>query len=123
MLSNKSDNTFKRSIFGPRSSIISKEKTRTYTNLESGTIAPYAPGSPESIAALAESNDLLVVRDEGAMEAWIDAAIAAQPQAADDVRGGKDAAIGRLVGAVMKASGGQADAKEVRDRLFTRLRG
>ena len=53
----------------------------------------------------------------------IDAAIEAQPQAADDVRGGKDAAIGRLVGAVMKASGGQADAKEVRDRLFARLRG
>lgn len=82
-----------------------------------------ATGSPESVASLAEANDLLVVRDEGAMEAWIDEAIAAQPQAAEDVRGGKDAAIGRLVGAVMKASGGQADAKEVRDRLFTRLRG
>ena len=57
------------------------------------------------------------------MEAWIDEAIAAQPQAADDVRNGKDAAIGRLVGAVMKASGGQADAKDVRDRLFAKLRG
>ena len=57
------------------------------------------------------------------VRAMIDAAIEAQPQAADDVRGGKDAAIGRLVGAVMKASGGQADAKEVRDRLFARLRG
>ena len=53
---------------------------------------------------------------------WHEKAVEAQPQAADDVRGGKDAAIGRLVGAVMKASGGQADAKEVRDRLFARLR-
>ena len=81
-----------------------------------------ASESPEPIATLAEANGLVVVRDEGAMEGWIDQAIEAQPQAAEDVRGGKDAAIGRLVGAVMKASGGQADAKEVRDRLFGRLR-
>jgi aspartyl-tRNA(Asn)/glutamyl-tRNA(Gln) amidotransferase subunit B len=74
------------------------------------------------VAGLAEANDLLAIRDEGAIEQWLTAAVVAQPQAAEDVRNGKDAAIGRLVGAVMKASGGQADAKDVRDRLFKMLR-
>jgi aspartyl-tRNA(Asn)/glutamyl-tRNA(Gln) amidotransferase subunit B len=81
-----------------------------------------ASESSQSVAGLAEANDLLAIRDEGAIEQWLTAAVVAQPQAAEDVRNGKDAAIGRLVGAVMKASGGQADAKDVRDRLFAMLR-
>lgn len=95
-----------------------------------GTVPPQAvdrllelaESSPMEMSELAESNGLVVVRDEGAMEGWIEEAIAAQAQAAEDVREGKDAAVGRLVGAVMKASGGQADAKEVRTRLLERLR-
>ena len=57
------------------------------------------------------------VRDVGRLVAWCDEAIAAQPQAADDFRAGKEAAMGRLVGAVMKASGGQADAQAARPKL------
>ena len=95
-----------------------------------GTVPPQAvdrllelaESSPMEMSELAESNGLVVVRDEGAMEGWIEEAIAAQAQAAEDVRQGKDAAVGRLVGAVMKASGGQADAKEARTRLLERLR-
>ena len=81
-----------------------------------------AESEPLGMATLAESNGLVVVRDEGAMEGWIEAAIESQAQAAEDVRQGKDAAVGRLVGAVMKASGGQADAKDVRERLLAKLR-
>ena len=40
----------------------------------------------------------------------VDEAIAAQPDVADKVRGGKVQAVGALVGAVMKATRGQADA-------------
>jgi aspartyl-tRNA(Asn)/glutamyl-tRNA(Gln) amidotransferase subunit B len=71
---------------------------------------------------VAERDGLVQVRDEGQLDAWIDAAIAAQPQAAEDFAGGKDAAAGRLVGAVMKASKGQADAKAVQKKLRERLR-
>ena len=39
----------------------------------------------------------------------------------EDVRGGKMAAIGRLLGGVMKLSGGAADAKAVRDMLVEKL--
>ena len=78
--------------------------------------------STDDPRVVAEAHGLLQVSDAGALDAWIDDAIAAQPQAADDFAQGKDAAIGRLIGAVMKASGGQADANGVRSRLIERLR-
>jgi Asp-tRNA(Asn)/Glu-tRNA(Gln) amidotransferase B subunit len=39
------------------------------------------------------------------------------------VRAGKGAAIGRIVGAVMKLAGGKADAKTVNERIMRRLGG
>jgi aspartyl-tRNA(Asn)/glutamyl-tRNA(Gln) amidotransferase subunit B len=56
------------------------------------------------------------------MEQWIADALAAQPQAANDFAEGKDAAIGRLVGHVMKTSKGQANATAVQIALRERLR-
>ncbi|MEX0741635.1 MAG: Asp-tRNA(Asn)/Glu-tRNA(Gln) amidotransferase subunit GatB, partial [Phycisphaeraceae bacterium] len=53
---------------------------------------------------LAEEKGLMQVSDDTAIDAWVDAAIAAEPQAADDVANGKMAAVGRLIGAAMKAS-------------------
>jgi len=72
--------------------------------------------------AVAESAGLLQVNDPGALSGWVEEAIQAQPEAAGDFAGGKDAAIGRLVGHVMKASGGQADAAAVRRCLEDKLR-
>ena len=77
----------------------------------------------EGAPALAEAHGLVQVKDEGQLDAWIDAAITEQPQAAEDFAGGKDAAVGRLMGSVMKASQGQADAKAVQAKLRERLRG
>jgi aspartyl-tRNA(Asn)/glutamyl-tRNA(Gln) amidotransferase subunit B len=74
-------------------------------------------GVDEVIAA----RGLQVVSDTGALEAAADAAIAADPDAADKVRNGKVAAVGALVGAVMKATRGQADAAAVRRILLERL--
>jgi aspartyl-tRNA(Asn)/glutamyl-tRNA(Gln) amidotransferase subunit B len=75
----------------------------------------------ESAEALAGRLGVLMVRDEGAIEKWIDEVIARNERVAADVRGGKVQAVGRLVGEVMKASGGTADAKDVRERLLKRL--
>jgi len=72
---------------------------------------------------LAEENNLVQVTDGGAIDSWVTEAIEAQPQAAEDVRAGKNAAIGRLVGEVMKRSGGAADAKTVREKLLLQLQG
>jgi aspartyl-tRNA(Asn)/glutamyl-tRNA(Gln) amidotransferase subunit B len=61
------------------------------------------------------------VTDTDALGAAVDAAIAGQPDVADKIRGGKVAAAGALVGAVMKATRGQADATVVRQLILTRL--
>ncbi|MHC4127772.1 MAG: Asp-tRNA(Asn)/Glu-tRNA(Gln) amidotransferase subunit GatB [Planctomycetota bacterium] len=76
----------------------------------------------EDAAAVAARQGLIQVRDEGQLDQWCDEALLAQPKAAEDFRGGKDAALGRLVGEVMKLSRGQADAKAVREKLAGRLR-
>ena len=62
-----------------------------------------------------------MVSDDGALIAAVDAAIAANPDVAAKVREGKLAAIGPLVGAVMKATRGQADAARVRELILERL--
>ncbi|HEY3507421.1 MAG TPA: Asp-tRNA(Asn)/Glu-tRNA(Gln) amidotransferase subunit GatB [Actinocatenispora sp.] len=62
-----------------------------------------------------------VVSDTGALTAAVDEAIAANPDVAEKVRSGKVAAAGVLVGAVMKTTRGQADAKTVRELIISRL--
>jgi aspartyl-tRNA(Asn)/glutamyl-tRNA(Gln) amidotransferase subunit B len=79
-------------------------------------------GTPEDPKAAAERAGLLVVRDDAALDSWVDQAIAANAQAAADVRAGKMAAIGRIVGSVMKLAGGKADAKTVNERILARLK-
>ena len=75
-------------------------------------------GSPRQIMA---ARGLEVVSDTGALTAAVDEAIAANPDVAAKIREGKAAAAGVLVGAVMKATKGQADAKTVRDLIIERL--
>ena len=59
--------------------------------------------------------------DDGALEAAVDKAIAANPDVADKIRDGKVAAAGALIGAVMKEMKGQADAGKVRELILARL--
>jgi aspartyl-tRNA(Asn)/glutamyl-tRNA(Gln) amidotransferase subunit B len=73
------------------------------------------------VDAVIADRGLKVVSDEGALGAAADDAIAANPEVADKVRGGKVAAVGPLVGAVMKSTKGQADAAAVRALLLERL--
>ncbi len=73
------------------------------------------------VDALIAERGLKVVSDTGALSAAADEAIAANPDVAEKVRGGKVAAVGPLVGAVMKATRGQADAASVRTILLERL--
>jgi aspartyl-tRNA(Asn)/glutamyl-tRNA(Gln) amidotransferase subunit B len=75
-------------------------------------------GDPDDIV---QARGLAVVSDEGALNTAIDQAIAANPDVAAKVREGKVAAVGPLVGAVMKATGGQADAARVRQLILERL--
>jgi aspartyl-tRNA(Asn)/glutamyl-tRNA(Gln) amidotransferase subunit B len=73
------------------------------------------------VDAVVADRGLRTVSDESALGAAVDAAIAGQPDVAGKIRGGKVAAVGALVGAVMKATRGQADATVVRKLLLERL--
>ncbi|MGW7555860.1 Asp-tRNA(Asn)/Glu-tRNA(Gln) amidotransferase subunit GatB, partial [Streptomyces rimosus] len=64
---------------------------------------------------------LKVVSDEGALGKAVDEAIESNAAIADKIRGGKVAAAGALVGAVMKATRGQADAARVRELILEKL--
>jgi aspartyl-tRNA(Asn)/glutamyl-tRNA(Gln) amidotransferase subunit B len=67
-------------------------------------------------AEIVRREGLTQLADTGALEAMVDQAIAANPKAVADFRGGKTAAAKALVGQVMKASGGKANPAMV-DRL------
>jgi aspartyl-tRNA(Asn)/glutamyl-tRNA(Gln) amidotransferase subunit B len=75
-------------------------------------------GTPDEVVA---DRGLAVVSDQSALAAAVDAAIAANPEVAAKVREGKVAAAGPLIGAVMRATGGQADAARVRQLILDRL--
>jgi aspartyl-tRNA(Asn)/glutamyl-tRNA(Gln) amidotransferase subunit B len=75
-------------------------------------------GSSDDVVS---ARGLAVVSDEEALTAAVDAAIAAMPDVAAKVRAGNLAAVGPLVGAVMKATRGQANAARVRELILERL--
>ena len=72
-------------------------------------------GEPEQVMT---DRGLAVVRDDSVIKAAVDSALAANPDVADKIRGGKVAAAGAIVGAVMKATKGQADAALVREMVI-----
>ena len=72
-------------------------------------------GDPEAVV---NARGLEVVSDEGALTAAVQEALAANPDVVEKIRGGKVQAAGALVGAVMKATRGQADAARVRELIM-----
>jgi len=74
-------------------------------------------GSPSEVV---ESRGLKVVSDDTALIAAIDEALAAQPDVLEKIRDGKVQAAGAVIGAVMKAMKGTADAARVRELVLER---
>jgi aspartyl-tRNA(Asn)/glutamyl-tRNA(Gln) amidotransferase subunit B len=93
----------------------------TLTNRMSREVLDGVLAGEGSPAEVVETRGLRAVSDTGALTTAVDEAIAANPDVAAKVRGGKVAAIGALIGPVMKATRGQADASVVRTLLLERL--
>ncbi len=74
-------------------------------------------GTPQEVV---DARGLAVVSDDGALIAAIDEALAAQPDVLEKIRDGKVQAAGAVIGAVMKAMRGQADAARVRELVLER---
>lgn len=77
-------------------------------------------GDPEAVLV---ARGLEVVSDDGPLLEAIDAALAAQPDIAEKIRSGNLGPVGAIIGAVMKATRGQADAGRVRELLLERISG
>ncbi len=71
-------------------------------------------------AVYVEEKGLKTVNDEGALRKTVEEVIAANPQSVADYRGGKEKAIGFLVGQTMKAMKGKADPGAV-NRLLKEI--
>jgi len=76
-------------------------------------------GDPEAVLV---ARGLEVVSDDGPLLEAIDAALAAQPDIAEKIRSGNLGPVGAIIGAVMKATRGQADAGRVRELLLERIK-
>lgn len=74
-------------------------------------------GTPQEVV---DSRGLAVVSDDGALITAIDDALAAQPDVLAKIKDGKVQAAGAVIGAVMKAMKGQADAARVRELVLER---
>ncbi|WIK63664.1 Asp-tRNA(Asn)/Glu-tRNA(Gln) amidotransferase subunit GatB [Gleimia hominis] len=75
-------------------------------------------GSP---AEVVQKRGLKVVSDDGALVEAVEQAMDANPDVVEKIRGGKMAAVGALIGPVMKATRGQADAGRVRELIMERI--
>lgn len=72
-------------------------------------------GEPDEVVA---ARGLEVVRDDGALQKAVDEALAANPDIVEKIKAGKVQAAGKIVGDVMKATRGQADAARVRELVL-----
>jgi aspartyl-tRNA(Asn)/glutamyl-tRNA(Gln) amidotransferase subunit B len=90
-----------------------KLSTKLARQVVEGVLA--GEGEPEQVMA---GRGLAMVRDDSVTQAAVDEALAANPDVAEKIRAGKVAAAGAIVGAVMKATRGQADAARVRELVL-----
>ena len=72
---------------------------------------------------IVEEQGLKQITDTGAIEAAIDAVIAANPDKVAEIRGGKDKLLGWFVGQIMKQTGGKANPGMVNKSLRQKLLG
>ena len=75
----------------------------------------------ETAAAIIAARGFRQISDAGSVGAAVDAALVANPAAVADYRAGKEQAVGFLVGQVMKATRGQANAALVQAAVRERL--
>lgn len=74
-------------------------------------------------AEVMQARGLEIVRDTAALEAAVAQVIADNPKVVEQIKGGKVKAIGALMGGVMRATKGQADAGEAREMILKQING
>ncbi len=85
------------------------------------TILEAISASGETPAVAAARLGLMQVRDDGALEAWVDQVLAASPKEVARCRSGETKLLGFLVGQVMTLSRGRADPKTIGSLIERKL--
>jgi aspartyl-tRNA(Asn)/glutamyl-tRNA(Gln) amidotransferase subunit B len=80
-------------------------------------------GEGADVDAVIEAKGLKQMNDSGALEAILDAVLAANAKSVEDYRAGKEKAFGALVGQAMKATKGKANPAQVNELLKKKLAG
>ena len=84
--------------------------------------ALWSGGGAGDVDALIDALELRQLNDDSALEAAVDAVIAANPKSVAEYRAGKEKAFNALVGQVMKATKGKANPTQVNELLARRLK-
>jgi len=90
--------------------------------LVSGTLGSSPNANPARIDEIVAAKGLAIVQDDAALDAILTAVVERNQKAVGDFRAGKQAALGALIGQVMKQAKG-VDAQMVRQRLIERISG
>ncbi|WEV64249.1 Asp-tRNA(Asn)/Glu-tRNA(Gln) amidotransferase subunit GatB [Bifidobacterium sp. ESL0732] len=77
-------------------------------------------GTPDEVV---KKHNYQVVSDDGALDKAIDEALAANPDVAEKLKSGNMKPMGAIIGAVMRATHGQADAKAVSALVIKKMKG
>lgn len=78
--------------------------------------------SGKKATEIIEAKGMKQITDTGAIEALVNQAIAANPKAIESYKAGKEAALGAIVGWVMKESKGQANPAQVNEILLNKIK-
>lgn len=100
--------------------ITTKSARDIYAELRTRTGEAVTAPTVQDIEHIIRERRLEIVRDTGALDAAIAAAMSAKADAVRDFRGGKQNALGPLIGLIMKQVAG-ADPKQVRERLISAI--
>jgi aspartyl-tRNA(Asn)/glutamyl-tRNA(Gln) amidotransferase subunit B len=120
---NEADTDASRSPVGPAA--LARLLVRVQDGTISGKIAKEVfdamwAGEGEADAII-ERRGLRQISDQGALDAVVEAVLAAHPRSVEEFRAGKDKAFNALVGQVMKATGGKANPQQVNELLRRKL--
>ncbi|GGK43710.1 Asp-tRNA(Asn)/Glu-tRNA(Gln) amidotransferase subunit GatB [Nocardia camponoti] len=98
--------------------VIGLVEAKTVNNKVAKQVVDFVLSGEGAPAEIVESKGLGMVSDDSALQVEVEKALAANPDIAEKIRSGKVAAAGKIVGDVMKATRGQADAAKVRELVL-----
>ncbi len=98
--------------------VINLVEAKTVNNKVAKQVVDFVLAGEGDPAQIVESKGLGMVSDDSALQAEVEKALAANPDIAEKIRSGKVQAAGKIVGDVMKATRGQADAARVRELVL-----